>query len=344
MVSGLRLYAGLQADTEVAKLTFMRCKFVMSFVCVALVAGGLSISAQQSQPPPIQGPTIKSKPTVTVPVYVTVTDAQRRLVPGLVRDDFQIFDNEKPQPLSLFDNEVRPISVVVMLDTSGSMTMNIEFLKQAAEQFALRLLPQDQARIGAFNDKIELDAAFTNNRDKLITSIREMDYGNGTKLWDAVDVSLDALETVEGRKVIVLFTDGDDTASKASLGKVLDRARADEVMIYGIGFQSEYMLPGGGHQRTKPDRGLKRIAEETGGGYFELNKADDLGTTFTRVEQELHSQYLLGFAPPALDSKVHKLEVRLTQPGMNARARKSYLASPEPTPANAGPSTKPSNP
>src|SRR5581483_5622146 len=184
----------------------MRCKFVMSFVCVALVAGGLSISAQQSQPPPIQGPTIKSKPTVTVPVYVTVTDAQRRLVPGLVRDDFQIFDNEKPQPLSLFDNEVRPISVVVMLDTSGSMTMNIEFLKQAAEQFALRLLPQDQARIGAFNDKIELDAAFTNNRDKLITSIREMDYGNGTKLWDAVDVSLDALETVEGRKVIVLFT------------------------------------------------------------------------------------------------------------------------------------------
>jgi Ca-activated chloride channel family protein len=304
----------------------MRCQLVVSFFCVALAAGSLQVHAQQSQPgksspppatqPPLQGPTIKSKPTVTVPVFVTVTDGQRRLVPGLTKDDFQIFDNEKPQPVALFDNEVRPISVVVMLDTSGSMTLNIEFLKQAAEQFAIRLLPQDKARIGAFNDKIELDAAFTNNRDKLVTSIHDIDFGNGTKLWDAVDVSLDALEGVEGRKVIVLFTDGDDTASRASLGKVLDRARANEVMVYGIGFQSEYQLPGGGRQHTKPDRGLKRIAEETGGGYFELNRADDLGSTFTRVEQELHSQYLLGFAPPLLDSKIHKLEVRLTQPGM----------------------------
>jgi Ca-activated chloride channel family protein len=229
-----------------------------------------------------------------------------------------------------------------MLDTSGSMTLNIEFVKQAAEQFAIRLLPQDKARIGAFNDKIELDAEFTNNRDKLTTSIRELDFGNGTRLWDAVDISLDALETVEGRKVIVLFTDGDDTQSKMSLGKVLDRARANEVMIYGIGFQSEFQLPGGGRQRTRPDRGLKRIAEETGGGYFELNKADDLGSTFTRVEQELHSQYLLGFAPPQLDGKVHKLELRMTRPGMIGRARKSYLASPEPLPSTASSGSKPS--
>src|SRR5215470_524133 len=291
----------------------MRSKFVTSFVCLALAAGSLSMDAQQSQPaqPPIQGPTIKSKPTVTVPVYVTVTDAQRRLVPGLVKEDFQIFDNEKPQPLALFDNEVRPINVVIMLDTSGSMTLNIEFVKQAAEQFVIRLLPQDKARVGAFNDKIELDAAFTGDRDKLSTSIHELDFGNGTRLWDAVDVSLDALETVEGRKVIVLFTDGDDTQSKLGLGKVLDRARANEVMVYGIGFQSSFKLPGGGWQHTRPDRGLKKIAEETGGGYFELNKADDLGSTFTRVEQELHSQYLLGFAPPQLDGKVHKLEVRM---------------------------------
>ncbi len=333
----------------------MRFPIVAPFVCLALAAVGHPLIAQQpppqpkqqpsqpQQPPPgIQPPLIKSTPTVTVPVYVTVTDPQRRLVPGLVRDDFQIIDNEKPQPLSLFDNEVRPITVVVMLDTSGSMTLNIEFVKQAAEQFAIRLLPQDKARIGAFNDKIELDASFTNDRDKLISSIKELDFGNGTRLWDAVEVSLDAFENVDGRKVIVLFTDGDDTQSKASLGKVLDRARAEEVMVYGIGFQSEFQLPGGGRQRTRPDRGLKRIAEETGGGYFELNKADDLGTTFTRVEQELHSQYLLGFAPPQLDSKVHKLEVRMTKPGMNARARKSYLASPEPSAASGASATKPS--
>jgi Ca-activated chloride channel family protein len=318
----------------------MRSRYVLPIVCLAVAAGFAPVRAQQQ--PPIQGPTIKSKPTVTVPVYTTVLDPQKRLVPGLVQDDFKIFDNEKEQPVALFDNEVRPITVVVMLDTSGSMTLNIEFVKQAAEQFVIRLLPQDKARIGAFNDKIELDAAFTNDRDKLSTSIHELDFGNGTRLWDAVDVSLDALEPVEGRKVIVLFTDGDDTASKIGLGKVLDRARANEVMVYGIGFQSEYQMPGGGHVRTKPDRGLKRIAEETGGGYFELNKADDLGTTFTRVEQELHSQYLLGFAPPQLDGKVHKLEVRMTKPGMLARARKSYLASPEPAPTTASSASKPS--
>jgi Ca-activated chloride channel family protein len=325
---------------------------LVPLVCCSVIAGLLPLHAQQAppapkppsttqQPPPIQGPTIKSAPTVTVPVYVTVLDPQRRLVPGLVREDFQVFDNEKPQPLALFDNQIRPITVVIKLDTIGSMTLNIELVKQAAEQFVIRLLPQDKARVGAFNDKIELDAAFTGDRDKLASSIHELDFGNGTRLWDAVDVCLEALETVEGRKVIVLFTDGEDTQSKLGLGKVLDRARANEVMVYGIGFQSEFQLPGGGRQRTKPDRGLKKIADETGGGYFELNKADDLGSTFTRVEQELHSQYLLGFAPPQLDSKIHKLEVRMTQPGMTARARKSYVASPEPSPQNSS-GTKPS--
>ncbi len=332
----------------------MRSWIVVPFVCFAAVAEMRPLDAQQpaqqqpaqqrpaQQQPAGQPPLIRSAPTVTVPIYVTVTDPQRRLVPGLTRDDFQVFDNEKPQPLALFDNEVRPVTVVVMLDTSGSMTLNLEFVKQAAEQFVIRLLPHDQARVGAFNDKIELDAAFTSDRDKLATSIHELDYGNGTRLWDAVDVSLDALETVEGRKVIVLFTDGDDTASKLSSGKVLDRARANEVMVYGIGFHSEYQLPGGARQHTKPDRGLKRIAEETGGGYFELNKADDLGSTFTRVEQELHSQYLLGFAPPQLDGKIHKLDVKMTQPGMTARARKSYVASPESSPTTTASATKPS--
>jgi Ca-activated chloride channel homolog len=319
----------------------MRSLIVAPFVCLAAAFCLVPLHAQQQQPSP-QTPIIKSKPTVTVPVYTTVLDPQRRLVPGLVKEDFQILDNDKPQPLALFDNEVRPINVVIMLDTSGSMTLNLEFVKQAAEQFVIRLLPHDQARVGAFNDKIELDAAFTNDRDKLTTSIHELDFGNGTRLWDAVDVSLDALETIEGRKVIVLFTDGDDTASKLGLGKVLDRARANEVMVYGIGFHSEYQLPGGGRVHTKPDHGLKKIADETGGGYFELDKADDLGSTFTRVEQELHSQYLLGFSPPQLDGKVHKLEVRMTRPGMTARARKSYLASPEPAPTTAASATRPS--
>jgi VWFA-related protein len=141
--------------------------------------------------------------------------------------------------------------------------------------------------------------------------------------------SLDELKGIEGRKVILVFTDGDDTEShNSSLGKVIDRARIDEVMIYAIGLESRY-FDGQRMVRSRPDSGLKKIADETGGGYFELTKTAELAPTFTRVAQELHSQYVLGFAPMVLDGKVHKLAVRMKQPGMTARARRSYLAASE---------------
>jgi Ca-activated chloride channel family protein len=260
--------------------------------------------------------------TATVSLFATVTDAQNRLVPDLVQDDFQVLDNDKPQALIIFKNEVQPISVVVMLDTSGSMTMTIDLLKAAAEQFINRLLPDDKAAVGAFNDKIELSAHFTSDRDGLITEVRDLDFGNGTRLYDALAESLDALRGIDGRRVVLVFTDGDDTASRIGRGPIMDRARAEDVMIYAIGLQSEFM-----GTRTKPDGGLRRLAEETGGGYFELKETKDLGPTFTRVAQELHSQYVLGFEPKQLDGKVHKLTVKMKQAGMTARARRSYLAS-----------------
>ena len=271
-----------------------------------------------------QQPTFKSG-TQVVSVFTTVTDAQKRLVPDLVQDDFEVLDNEKPQPLILFENKIQPISVVVMLDTSGSMTLTINLLKQAAEEFVARLLPADSARIGAFNDKIQFNSRFMNDRDQLATDIRNMDYGNGTRLWDALGASLDELKDIDGRKVILVFTDGDDTEShNSSLGKVIERARADEVMIYAIGLESHYL-----NITTKPDKGLRKVADETGGGYFELTKTSELSSTFTRVAQELHSQYQLAFTPAMLDGKIHKLSVRVKKPGMNARARRSYLAGTE---------------
>ena len=144
-------------------------------------------------------------------------------------------------------------------------------------------------------------------------------------VWDAVGAAIEELKGVEGRRVILLFTDGDDTTSKIGLGTVTDRARDDEVMVYAIGLQSE-MFDGQRMIRTKPDGGLKKLAEETGGGYFELRKTAELAPTFTRVAQELHSQYALGFEAKQLDGKVHKLAVRVKQPGMTARARRSYVA------------------
>jgi Ca-activated chloride channel family protein len=274
-----------------------------------------------------QQPTFRAG-TQVVSLFATVTDAQKRLVPDLTQGDFDVFDNEKPQPLVFFQNEIQPISVVVMLDTSGSMTLTLDLLRAAAEQFVLRLLPADKARVGAFNDKIQfMGRSFMNDRDQLVTDIKNLDYGNGTRLWDALAASVEELKGIEGRKVILVFTDGDDTESRnSSLGKVIDRARIDEVMVYAIGLESRY-FDGQRMVRSRPDGGLRKVADETGGGYFELTKAAELSSTFTRVAQELHSQYVLGFTPTLLDGKVHKLAVRMKQSGMTARARRSYVAA-----------------
>jgi Ca-activated chloride channel homolog len=280
----------------------------------------LALLAQQ------QPPAIFRSGTQVVSLFVTVADAQKRLVPDLTKDDFTVFDNDKLQPIVYFDNSQHPITVVVMLDTSGSMTGSIKLLKQAAEQFIMRLLPDDSARVGAFNDKIQFSSRFTNNRDNLISDVKELDYGNGTRLWDAVGASLDELKGIEGRRVILVFTDGDDTESRTSLGNVIDRARTDEVMVYAIGLESNY-FNGQRMVKSKPDGGLKKLADETGGGYFELQKTADLAPTFSRVATELHSQYVIGFTPTQLDNKVHKLAVKMKQTGFTARARRSYVAA-----------------
>ena len=147
-------------------------------------------------------------------------------------------------------------------------------------------------------------------------------------LYDAIHESVGHLHSVDGRRVVLVFTDGDDTDSSVGMGTVLDEARSEEAMIYAVGLRSDY-FNGSRQVRSKPDSGLKRLAEETGGGYFELEKSSDLAPTFTRVAQELHSQYVLGFTPAALDGKVHRLLVRVGRPGMTIRTRKSYLAAVE---------------
>jgi Ca-activated chloride channel family protein len=295
-------------------------KAMAGIVLLALLGAGLPLIAQQA--------TFKTG-TRTVALYATVIDAQKRLVPDLTKDDFEIFDNDKIQEIQLFINEVQPITVVVMLDTSASMTGNLKLLQNAAESFLMRLLPKDKGMVGAFNDKIEFfPSSFTSDRDRLIRSLRDLDFGNPTRLYDAVSESIDRLKGIDGRRVVLVFTDGDDTDSSIGQGKVLDKARQDEVMIYAVGLRSDY-FNGARQVRSRPDSGLKQLAEETGGGYFELDKSSDLAPTFTRVAQELHSQYVLGFSPAALDGRLHKLMTKVKKPGMSVRARRSYVASAE---------------
>ncbi len=303
---------------------------------VALVAAGLAtiVSAQNPPqvPPQDQPPVFRAGSRIEVPIYATVIDSAGRLAPDLDKSDFTVLDDGKPVELTTFSNASLPFTVVVMMDTSASMTNNLEFLNRAAEQFLIRLLPVDRAQVGAFNDKIQFSGRFTNDRDELIAALDDLQFGNPTRLNDAIDASLNALERVEGRRVILMFTDGEDTASKTSFRTVLERARDEEVMVYGIGLESEY-FDGVRVRRSRPSRDLRKIADETGGGYFELRRTADLAPTFTRVAQELRSQYLLGFAPAVLDGKLHKLDVRV-RTGLTVRARRSYLATPDRPPSS----------
>jgi Ca-activated chloride channel homolog len=301
---------------------------VVAFAFAALVV--TSWAAPGKAAPDQQG-VFKSGAKI-VPLYVTVTDAQGSLVPNLTRDDFEILDNDVKQDLAVFENQVQPITAVVMLDTSGSMTNSLKLVKTGAEQFIIRMLPQDRAQVGAFNDKIKFSGSFTADRDELVSALKDVDFGYPTRLYDAIDQSLDKLLSMEGRRVVVLLTDGDDTSSKVGQGEVLDRARADEVMIYGIGLESVY-FDGMRQVRTSPDRVLRKLADETGGGYYRLKETADLNTTFTRIALELHSQYVLGFTPSLLDGKVHRLLVNVKGAGLKARARKSYVAAAESAPA-----------
>ena len=150
-------------------------------------------SSGSAGPWPAQDQPCSGRPCAPCPIYATVIEASGRLVPDLERD-FTILDDGKPVEVTLFSNESQPFTAVVMLDTSASMTANLDLLNRAAEQFLLRLLPVDRAQVGAFNDKIQMSGTFTNNRDSLIAALKDLQFGNPTRLNDAIAASLDALE------------------------------------------------------------------------------------------------------------------------------------------------------
>jgi Ca-activated chloride channel homolog len=293
--------------------------FSVAVVLVCLAA--LTALAQQ--------PTFRAG-TQIVPILATVTDAEGRLVPFLDREHFSLFDNGRPQEIAVFQNDVQPFTVVVMLDFSASMTEHLGLLRNAAEQFLIRILPHDRAQVGAFSDKIQFSGTFTNDRDALIAALGDLQFGNKTLLYDAIYESIQELDGIDGRRVVLVFTDGEDYGSSRNHRHVLDLARERDVMIYAIGLEVEY-FNGARVVRTRPDRRLWSLAAETGGGSFELKKTDELAPTFTRVVQELHSMYMLGFTPEQWDGREHRLEVRMKEPGMTARARRTYVATPTAT-------------
>lgn len=309
----------------------------------AVVAAGVLASAAAAPVAPQQ---FRSG-AQTVAVYTTVLDNTGRLVTDLPRDAFEVYDNGRPQAITNFANDIQPITIAVLLDRSASMLRNFHLVQEAAGLFVDQLLPQDKARIGSFSDRVQLDPRdFTSDHVEMRRILEtELQPPGPTPLWNAVGVGMTALLHQDGRRVVLVFTDGMDeplngSPYNLSLRGVMKRAEDEDVMVYAIGLAGNpagYGFGGGGFRgygargrgADRPDPGLQKLAAASGGGYFELISTRDLGGTFARVAEELHHQYLIGFVPEKLDGKVHKLDVRLTNPAMTARARRSYVARQE---------------
>jgi len=179
--------------------------------------------------------------THTVSVYATVVDRQGRLVPNLTRDDFEVLDNGRRQPLTVFASGQQPITIVVMLDRSGSVAEHFELVQRAAGEFVRQLGPGDKARLGSFSQEIRIDPeAFTSDRDTLLRVLSDrLQFAGSTPLWNATDAAMTALAGQEGRRVVLVFTDGRDApeedAPNVTFEQVQARAQAEEVMVYAIG-------------------------------------------------------------------------------------------------------------
>ena len=302
-------------------------------VCSALVLSSIGLSAAQQ-------PQVFREAADTVRVFVTVLDRDERLVANLTREQFEVRDNGRPQPLTLFDNSPQPIQLIVMIDVSGSMRGNLGLLRAASEHLFARLGERDAAKVGTFGRDVVISSEFTRDVSVLRAALpAEIKMDAPTPLWRGVDQAMSAFEPSDRRRVVLILSDGKDSGPTSfrerfvSQLEIIERARRENVMIYGVGLRSNSALgrqPGATLQEAlmgdMPDPGLGRAATESGGGYFEIRPRDVLGTTFARVVDELHSQYLLGFAPPKRDGKVHDIDVRVSERGLKPRARKSYVA------------------
>jgi len=282
-------------------------------VRLVLVAVASSVLLAQTRPP-----TFKSGAR-TVYVYATVQGKDGRLVPDLKREDFQISDNGKSQPITVFDNDPQHITLSLLFDMSGSMAMDFARIREAAGVFVDSLWPDDRARIGSFGTEVALSPLLTSDKPTLHRVLdEELWPGGGTPMWHATELAMKSLDAETGRRVILLLTDGEDSGMfvAGNRGDTRKHAERDGFMIYAIG------LPG--HDIADD---LRSLSEDTGGGYYLVDQKDDLGASFKRVVEELHHQYVLGFSTETLDGRSHSLSVKTTKAGAKVRARKNYVAS-----------------
>ncbi|NNE97458.1 MAG: VWA domain-containing protein [Pyrinomonadaceae bacterium] len=284
---------------------------------------------------------------VTIPI--SVHDRNGLYIPDLRQNEIKIFEDGKEQEIAYFGSSEKPFTVVLLLDTSPSTEYRIEEIQRASRAFVDQLKPEDSVMVIEFDANVHVLTEATKDRKKIYKAIRKADFGGGTSLYDAVEFSLEKrLEKIEGRKAIVLFTDGVDTTSRgADYGENIVEMEESDVLVFPIYYntyldnrrgRNPFPRRGGIFGRapigTRPEdyalgkQYLEELAAVTGGRVFTPNKTPGgLTKAFEGIAEELRRQYNIGYYPSkeGVPGERRKIKVRVYRPKLIIRARDSYI-------------------
>jgi Ca-activated chloride channel family protein len=271
-----------------------------------------------SQQQPVQQeqvPTIRVQ-TRLVNVAVNVVDKTGAPVGGLEKDDFEIAEDGKTQKIAYFDREsATPLSIVLAIDGSESVLRNERLEKNAARHFVNALLrEQDELDLMDFSDTVREIVPFTNSKKRIESGLNDIQHGASTALYDAIYLASDRLSETRNdagrRRVVVLITDGEDTAKRSRYGQALEQAQRAGAMVYSI-----IIVPiaADAGRNTGGEHALIQMAQDTGGKYYYVEDPKDLEPAFARVSDDLRTQYLLGYYAPQKsgDGAFRSIRVRL---------------------------------
>jgi Ca-activated chloride channel homolog len=288
---------------------------------------------------PVPSPSPSARPTVrpftlevgieVVSVTAVVHDKTGRSIRGLGPKDIEVYEDGVRQDVSYFREasgegpDKIPLSVVLVLDASGSMRHNMRFLQEGALNFVHKLEDVDSALVVQFNESIKGSAEFTSDTSRLEQFVEALQAWGGTSLYDAIHYGLTRIKDQPGRKAVIVFSDGADTTSSMREQEVVDFAKSVEATIYSVGIRGE-----SGMFARSPRGFLRKVAEETGGAFFFPEKVGELIRIFAAISDELHNHYLLAYAPRRPpDGTWRDVNVRLIgRPGAEVRVRKGYFA------------------
>ena len=260
---------------------------------------------------------------------VTVTDKKGELAVGLGRDDFEVVEDGVRQAITLFargDQAESPVDLHLglLFDTSGSMEESIGFSRSAAIKFLNAVPDAKDITLVAVDTKVQVTRYGQNDFARLVERIRRKQPDGMTALYDAVGVYLDGAQNEEGRRVLVLYTDGGDTSSTLNYTEIQDLLRASDLTLYAIGFLANLSQSAQMDQRMR----LRALAEITGGEAFFPGELKELDATYAHVLSGIRAQYTVGYlsANTRTDGSWRKVEIKVTRPGLKVRTRRGYFA------------------